>query len=69
MELVFALILSLMISNIVKYLMENKDRMKLSKALSEYVSVDIARSIVSGNGKIDLDGENKEIAIFFSDIE
>ncbi|MDD2908072.1 MAG: adenylate/guanylate cyclase domain-containing protein [Candidatus Gracilibacteria bacterium] len=68
-ELFFALILSLTISNIVKYITENKNKNKLNKALSEYVSKAIADEILSNSGKINLDGERKKLAIYFSDIE
>ena len=68
-ELILSLILSLTISNTVKYLTENKQKTKLNKALSEYVSEDIASEILSWSWKVNLDGENKKVAIFFSDIE
>ncbi len=68
-ELLVWLILSLAVSNTVKYLIENKNKVKLNKALSEYVSVDVAKEILSWEWKINLDWENKKIAIFFSDIE
>nr|MDD3720255.1 adenylate/guanylate cyclase domain-containing protein [Candidatus Gracilibacteria bacterium] len=68
-ELFISFLLSLLLSNIVKYLIENKDKTKLNKALSEYVSKDIAAEILSGSGTINLDGEKKRMAIFFSDIE
>lgn len=68
-ELFLSLILSLAISNVLKYLIENKNKSKLNKALSEYVSVDVANEILSGEWKINLDWEDKQIAIFFSDIE
>ncbi|MDD3793337.1 MAG: adenylate/guanylate cyclase domain-containing protein [Candidatus Gracilibacteria bacterium] len=68
-ELFFALVLSLTISNTVKYLFENKNKIKLNKALSEYVSKAIADEILSSSGKINLDGERKHLAIYFSDIE
>lgn len=68
-EFLVALILSLAISNIVKYLIENKHKARLNKALSEYVSKDIAKEILSWEWKVDLDWENKKTAIFFSDIE
>jgi hypothetical protein len=42
-----AIILSLTITNFVKYIVENKDKIKLNKALSEYVSIDIAHEILS----------------------
>lgn len=68
-EFVVALIFSLLITNILKYYIENKHKAKLNKALSEYVSEDVAREILSWEWRINLDWENKEIAIFFSDIE
>ena len=68
-ELIFALFLSLVSSNIIKYIIENRHKQKLSKALWEYVSKDIATEILSWAGKVNLEGENKRIAIFFSDIE
>ena len=67
-ELIFALVLSLTVSNIAKYLIENRQKDKLNRALSEYVSEDIAREILSWDGRINLDGEKKNITIFFSDI-
>ena len=68
-ELLVWLILSLALSNTVKYLIENKNKDKLNKALSEYVSKDVAKEILSWEWKLNLDWENKHIAIFFSDIE
>ena len=68
-ELIVSVIFSLSISNIFKYLIENKNKTKLNKALSEYVSEDVASEILSGEGKVNLDWENKNVAIFFSDIE
>ncbi len=68
-ELGFSFILSLVISNILKYYIENKQKIKLNKALSEYVSVDVANEILSWDWEIKLDWEKKDIAIFFSDIE
>lgn len=68
-ELIFALVLSLTVSNIVKYLIENVQKDKLNRALSEYVSEDIAAEVLSWDGKINLDGEEKKVTIFFSDIE
>jgi len=68
-ELFFALILSLTISNTVKYLVENKNKIKLNKALSEYVSTAIAEEVLSNSWKINLDWERKMLSIYFSDIE
>ncbi|NUJ98220.1 adenylate/guanylate cyclase domain-containing protein [Candidatus Gracilibacteria bacterium] len=68
-EILFALFVSLSSSNITKYIIENKEKIKLNKALSEYVSKDIAQEIISGEGLVNLDGAEKNIAILFSDIE
>ncbi len=67
-ELIFSLLLALTTSNILKYLLENKNKSILVKALSEYISEDIAKKILSTTGEINLDWENKKISIFFSDI-
>ena len=69
LELLFALVLSLTSSNIVKYLIENKHKQRLNKALSEYVSSDIASEILSWDWKLNLNWEKKEVAVFFSDIQ
>jgi membrane protein implicated in regulation of membrane protease activity len=45
-QLFLALIFSITVSTIVKYLVENKDKTKLNKALSEYVSKAIAEEIL-----------------------
>ena len=68
-ELLLSLIISLAISNIAKYLIENKNKNKLNKALSQYVSKEIAEAILSWNWKINFDWENQNIWILFSDIE
>jgi adenylate cyclase len=68
-ELMVWLILSLISSNIIKYLIENKHKLKLNKALSEYVSSQIASEILSWDWRVNLDGEEKKVSIFFSDIE
>jgi len=68
-ELLVWLVFSLAISNTVKYFIENKNKIKLNKALSEYVSKDVAREILSWEWNVNLDWENQNIAIFFSDIE
>jgi len=46
-ELVFSFIFSIIVSNIIKYITENKSKVKLNKALSEYVSSDVANEILS----------------------
>lgn len=68
-ELALVFILSLALSNIVKYYIENKHKSKLNKALSEYVSEDVANEILSWEWRVNLNWENKEIVTFFSDIE
>lgn len=68
-ELYIALIFWLALSNIFKYMIENKHKNKLNKALWEYVSKDIAAEILSWAWKVNLDGEEKRITMFFSDIE
>ncbi len=68
-ELFLALIFSLAIWNIVKYLIENKNKIKLTKALSEYVSKAITNEILSSSWNINLNWESKQLSIFFSDIE
>lgn len=68
-ELILVLIFSLAIWNLAKYLMENKDKIKLNKALSEYVSRAVAKEILYSSWEINLDWEEKKLAIFFSDIE
>ena len=68
-EFLFALILSLTVSNILKSFMEDKNKTLLNKALSQYVSKDIAQEILSGEWKVKLNWERKNISIFFSDIE
>lgn len=67
-DLAFALVLSLLLSNIVKYLIENKNKTKVVKALSEYISKDIAQKILSNVWDVSLEWEKKKVSIFFSDI-
>ena len=68
-QFLFALILSLTVSNILKSYLEDKNKTLLNKALSQYVSKDIAKEILTGEWKVNLDWERKNISIFFSDIE
>ena len=68
-QFIFALVITLTVSNILKSFMEDKNKSKLNKALGQYVSKDIAEEILHGEWKINLDGERKNISIFFSDIE
>lgn len=68
-QFIFGLVITLTISNILKSFMEDKNKTLLNKALSQYVSKDIAKEILSWEWKVKLDWERKNISIFFSDIE
>lgn len=68
LEFMSILVFSFFISTIIKYRIEDKNKKMLSKALSEYVSSDIAREILQSTGNVNLSWENKKITIFFSDI-
>ncbi|NDK10096.1 adenylate/guanylate cyclase domain-containing protein [Candidatus Gracilibacteria bacterium] len=68
-EIIFSLILSVLVANIVKYLIEDKNKQKLNKALSEYVGSHIAAEILDEDGSVDFDGQEKNLVCFFSDIE
>ena len=63
-----AFFISVTVSNIVKYLTENKNKKKLVKALWEYISTDIAQKILTNTWWVKLEWEKKDISIFFSDI-
>ncbi|MDD5769831.1 MAG: adenylate/guanylate cyclase domain-containing protein [Candidatus Gracilibacteria bacterium] len=67
-EFFSVLFFSFFVSSILKYVNEDKNKRLLSKALSEYVSSDIAKEILYSRGDVKLTGENKCITIFFSDI-
>lgn len=67
-EFISILFLSFFISSILKYVNEDKNKKLLSKALSEYVSSDIAREILNSTWTVNLSWENKRITMFFSDI-
>jgi len=45
-QFIFALVITLTISNILKSIMEDKNKTRLNKALSQYVSKDIAEEIL-----------------------
>jgi adenylate cyclase len=69
LEYIIWLFLSFFIAFIINFLKEDKNKKVLNKALSQYVSKDVAKEILSWEWKINLNWEKKEIAIFFSDIE
>jgi hypothetical protein len=54
-SIILAFIFSITFSNIAKFLIENKNKQKLVKALGEYISKDIAREILNSSGNIKLD--------------
>lgn len=68
-EIIFSLLLACASANIVKYLIEDTNKRKLNKALSEYVWESIADEILLEHGKVNLDGQEKKLVCFFSDIE
>jgi len=67
-EILLWLFLWLTFSNLVKFLIENRNKKILVKALWEYISKDIANKILTDSWDLKLDWENKKISIFFSDI-
>jgi len=67
-SLIIAFIFSIITSNLIKYLRENKYKKKMVQALSEYISKDIANKILEESWGIKLEWEKKKISIFFSDI-
>lgn len=69
LELILWLLFSISSSNVFKYFIELNNKKKLNRALSEYVSKDIASEILSWLGRVNLEWEEKRVAIFFSDIE
>lgn len=68
-EIIFSLVLAFSSANIVKYLIEDANKMKLNFALSQYVSSNIAEEILEGSGQVNLNGEKRSLGCFFSDIE
>ncbi len=68
-EIILALLLSLIISNIVKYIIEDKNKERLNTALSEYVWKDIAFEVLSWEWRVNLSWEKKNTIILFSDIK
>lgn len=68
-EFASILFLTFFASSVLKYVNEDKNKKLLSKALSEYVSADIAREILTSSWLVNLSWENKKITMFFSDIK
>ena len=67
-ELIFTLVISLTVSNTTKYFIEDKNKSVLVKALSEYISKDIADKILGSTWDTPMEWEKKKVSIFFSDI-
>jgi len=53
-EFLSVLGLSFFVSSVLKYMNEDKNKKRLSQALSEYVSQDIAKEILYSSGNINL---------------
>lgn len=68
-EIILSLLLAFSSANIVKYIIEDTNKKKLNKALSEYVGESIADEILLEQWKVNLDGQEKKLVCFFSDIE
>lgn len=68
LQFILVLFLSFFASSVLKYVNEDKNKKRLSKALSEYVSSDIAKEILTSSWTVKLNWERKKITMFFSDI-
>ena len=68
-QIIVSLLLSIAAANAVKYLIESTHKKRLNQALSDYVGRNIAQEILLEEWKLNLDGEEKNLAYFFSDIE
>ena len=68
-EIISSFIFSFWLTNLVKYLIEDTNKARLWKALSEYVSFDIMEEVLNEEWKIYLNGQKKELVVCFSDIE
>ncbi|MBF0230307.1 MAG: adenylate/guanylate cyclase domain-containing protein [Desulfamplus sp.] len=63
-----ALMLNFSILNLVKYGLSEKDKKFYRSAFSHYVSKSVVNQIIESPETFNLEGEEKEITIFFSDI-
>ncbi|MCK9272378.1 adenylate/guanylate cyclase domain-containing protein [Candidatus Gracilibacteria bacterium] len=63
-----SILLSFIFVNLYKYAYEGKGKRVLKDALSQYLAEDLVSSVLNNFEKINLDGDKKEISIFFSDI-
>lgn len=68
-NLIFWIILIFIFTSILNYFLEKKHKSKLMKALSQYVSKDIAKRILETRWDLDFSWEEREITLMFSDIK
>ena len=68
-EILMSFLLSFWLANLMKYLIEDTNKERLWKALSEYVSTDIMQEVLNESWKVYLDGQKRELIVYFSDIE
>lgn len=68
-EIGISFFLSFWVTNLIKYLIEDTNKARLGKALSEYVSTDVMEEVLHERWKVFLDGEKRKLIIYFSDIE
>jgi adenylate cyclase len=57
-----------MVTLVYRYLTEEKQKNKLKKAFSSYVSAEVVEMISNSSNSVELDGEKKELTVLFSDI-
>jgi adenylate cyclase len=63
-----AIILTFSVSYAVYYIMEGKEKIKIKKAMSNYISPQIMDEVLSDPTKLNLGGTKKELTILFSDV-
>lgn len=67
-EFIFTLVAAFVLSSSIKSYFEEWNKIRLNKALSEYVSTDIANEILHWTWNVNLSWERKKITTFFSDL-
>lgn len=67
-EFILSLIMAFILTSSIKSYFEEWNKIRLNKALSEYVSRDIANEILHWTGVVNLSWEKKKITTFFSDL-
>lgn len=63
-----AIILTFSVSSAIYYVIEGKEKIKIKKAMSSYISPQIMDEILSDPKKLNLGGTKKELTILFSDV-